>query len=193
MIQDLRVRNYSPKTIDQYVRCVQQFAEHFWTSPAVLTLEHIRGYQVFLVEEKRTSFEILNQTVCALRFLYRVTLRREVVVDRIPYARRKKKLPVVLAREEMSRLLGVIRNVKHHAVVATLYATGARFAEARSIQVSDIDSQRMVVRIANGKGRKQRYVSRSRANTRSPRAKLRPRHALSSSRRLVPFGGGSAR
>jgi site-specific recombinase XerD len=127
----------------------------------VLTPEHIRGYQVFLVAEKRTSFEVLNQTVCALRFLYRVTLRREVVVDRIPYARRNKKLPVVLSREEVARLLAAISNVKHRAIVSTIYATGARLAETQRLEVSDIDSKRMVLRIAHGKGRKHRYVSLS--------------------------------
>ena len=161
MIQDLRIRNYSPRTIDPYVRCVRQLAEHFSLSPDRLTPGHIRGYQVFLVETKRVSFEVLNQTVCALRFLYRVTLRREVVVDRIPYARRTKKLPVVLSRGEVDRLLAGIENVKHHAIVSTLYATGARLGEVQRLEVSDIDSKRMVLRIASGKGQKHRYVSLS--------------------------------
>lgn len=159
MIEDLRVRNYSPRTIDTYVRCVRQLAEHFSKSPDQLGPEHIRGYQVFLVEKKRVSFEVLNQTVCALRFLFRVTLRRHVVVDRIAYARRAKKLPVVLSPEEVARLLGAIPNAKHHAIVSTLYATGVRLGEVQKLGVADIDSKRMVIRIAGGKGRKHRYVS----------------------------------
>ena len=161
MIEDLRIRNYSPRTIYQYVRCVRLFAEYFQESPATLSPEHIRGYQVYLIEENGASYEVFNQTVAALRFLYCVTLRGVVAVDRIPYARCNKKLPIVLSREEVARLLAAISNVKHHAILSTLYATGARVGEAQLLEVTDIDSQRMVLRIANGKGRKQRYVSLS--------------------------------
>ncbi len=108
MTSDLRVRNYSPKTIDAYVRQVAQFAKYYGRSPADLGPEQIRGFQVHLVEERGLSWSTLNNTVCALRFFYRVTLRRDWIVDHIPYAKRPKTLPVVLGRNETLRFLDAL-------------------------------------------------------------------------------------
>ncbi|NGX38250.1 MAG: Tyrosine recombinase XerD [Chlamydiae bacterium] len=104
MIEDLRIRNYAAKTIDAYIRCTAQFAKHFDISPDRLGIEHVREYQVFLVETKKASWAIFNQTVCALRFFYRVTLRRAEIIEHIPFPKQEKKLPVILSTEEITRL-----------------------------------------------------------------------------------------
>ena len=158
MIEDLRIRNYSAKTIEAYVSLTARFALHFGKSPELLGPEHIRQYQVFLVEEKRVSWAIFNQTVCALRFLYRTTLGKDWVIKHIPYPRREKKLPVVLDVEEVRQLLPAVDSLKHRTVLMTLYAAGLRLSEATHLMVTDIDSRRMVLRIERGKGAKARYV-----------------------------------
>ena len=101
MREDLNIRNYSIHTIDAYLRCVAHFAKYFGQSPELLGVEHIREYQVFLVETMKATWSSLNQTVCALRFLYQVTLGRPEVIKHIPYARREKKFPVVLSLSEV--------------------------------------------------------------------------------------------
>jgi site-specific recombinase XerD len=158
MIQDLRIRNYSPKTIDTYICQVARFAKHFDKSPHLLGTEEIREYQVFLVERKKASWAIFNQTVCALRFLYQVTLRRKEVVEHIPYPRPERKLPVVLSPKELGRLFGAVGNLKHRTVLETMYAAGLRISEAVNLRLVDVDSDRMVLRIRQGKGRKDRYA-----------------------------------
>lgn len=158
MLEDLRVRNYSPRTQATYIQHVARFAAHFGRSPDELTKEDIRSYLVHLVEAKRVSWSWFNQAVCALRFLYRVTLDRGDIVPHIPYPRTPKKLPVVLSAEEVARLLGAVRNPKHRAVLSTIYAAGLRISEALALKVSDIDSERMVITVRQGKGRKDRTV-----------------------------------
>ena len=158
MIDDLRIRNYSPRTIETYTRCVAGFAKHFGTSPSQLGPDHIRTYQVFLVETKRTSWTLFNQTVCALRFLYKVTLGRPELIEHIPYPKQEKRLPVVLSREELARFFDAIPNRKHRTILMTMYAVGLRVSEALALRVTDIDSDRMLVRVQQGKGKKDRYV-----------------------------------
>ena len=158
MLEDLRVRNYSPKTQTMYIHRVAQFAAHFSRSPDQLTPEDIRTYLVHLVEAQRVSWSAFNQTVCALRFLYAVTLGRGDVIAHIPYPRTTKKLPTVLSAEEVTRLLRAVRNAKHRAVLITIYAAGLRISEALALKVSDIDSERMVINVRQGKGRKDRTV-----------------------------------
>jgi site-specific recombinase XerD len=158
MIQDLRIRNNSPRTIKNYVLRVAQFAQHFGKSPASLGLEHIREYQVFLLENKRASQSECRQVVAALRFLYKVTLGANFSIDRIPYPKGQKKLPVVLAVPEVQRLFEATEDLKLRTVLQAIYATGARLSEALNLRVEHIDSERMAVRIQQGKGRKDRYV-----------------------------------
>jgi integrase/recombinase XerD len=158
MLEDLRVRNYSPRTQTTYIQHVARFAAHFGRSPDQLTPEDIRSYLVHLVETKRVSWTWFNQAVCALRFFYRVTLDRGAIVPDIPYPRSSKKLPTVLSADEVSRLLGAVRHPKHRAVLSTIYATGLRLSEALALKVSDIDSERMVITVRQGKGRKDRTV-----------------------------------
>jgi integrase/recombinase XerD len=181
MLEDLRVRNYSPRTESIYIQHVARFAAHFGRSPDQLTPEDIRSYLVHLVETRRVSWTWFNQAVCALRFFYRVTLDRGDIVPDIPYPRTSKKLPAVLSADEVARLLSAVRNPKHRAVLSTIYATGLRLSEALALKVSDIDSERMVITVRQGKGRKDRTVMLSPQLLevlRSYARQVQPRHWL---------------
>jgi site-specific recombinase XerD len=158
MIEDLRIRNYSPKTIEIYIYCVARFAQHFGKSPKHLGAEQIREYQIYLVETKKVSWAWFNQSVCALRFLYGVTLGKSWSVDHIPFPKQEKKLPIVLSVEEVKAFLQGIHNHKHRTILTTLYASGLRISEALALHISDIDSSRSVIRVEQGKGRKDRYT-----------------------------------
>jgi integrase/recombinase XerD len=158
MIDDLKVRNRSSRTIKTYVAQVANFARHFGKSPELLGSEEIRQYQVYLVEQRRVSWSYFNQAVCALRFLSRHTLGRDELVAHIPFPRQPRKLPVVLSQAEVIRLFDAVRSLKQRAILMTAYATGLRLAEVTHLQVSDIDSERMVLRVRQGKGQKDRYV-----------------------------------
>jgi site-specific recombinase XerD len=159
MIEDLRIRNYSPRTIQIYVRCVTQFAKYFGRSPERLSTEEIREYQRYLVEDKKVSWSSFNQTVNALRFLYGRTLGREEHIEQIPFSRPERRLPVVLSVGEVSRLFRYVRGRKPLMVFQTMYGTGLRLMEALNLKPGHIDSDRMVIRVERGKGRKDRYVS----------------------------------
>ena len=157
MLEDMQIRNYSPHTIDGYLRYAAQFAKHFHTSPDHLGPEDIRTYQLHLLQQ-HVSKSIFIQTVCALRFLYETTLGRPWMVDYIPYPKKPKTLPVILSRDEVKALLLAPRHLKHRAILATLYATGVRVSELCQLQGTDIDSQRMVIRVRQGKGKRDRFV-----------------------------------
>jgi site-specific recombinase XerD len=158
MIADLRIRNYSPRTIACYTQRVAAFARHFGRSPTALGPEHIRAYQTVLVERKRASWTLVNQTVCALRFLYGTTLQRPGVIEQIPFPRQPKRLPVVLSRAELARFFAAVPNLKHRTVLMTMYGAGLRLSEALRLRVGDIDSARQCLRVAQGKGQKDRYT-----------------------------------
>lgn len=158
MIEDLKIRNYSPRTIDTYVDRVAKFARHFGQSPDKLGPSHIRRYQLFLIETKKASWAQVNQTVCALRFFYGTCLGKPWMIDHIPYSKKPKKLPVVLSREEVKRLFDVITNIKHRTMLMVLYSTGLRLSEVLSLKIQDIDGKRMVIHVRHGKGGKDRYV-----------------------------------
>jgi site-specific recombinase XerD len=161
MIDDLKIRNYAPGTIGEYVRRVRQFACYFGKSPDLLGPPHIRQYQVHLVNEEKASWTKFNQTVCALRFLYRTTLGKDWAITHIPFPKQPKKLPVVLSIKEVGKLLGAVTNLKYRSVLETMYGAGLRISEAVTLRIADIDSSRMVLRIVEGKGRKDRYVTLS--------------------------------
>ena len=161
MIEDLRIRNYAPGTIRVYVHCVEKFAWYFGRSPEFLGPQHVRQYQVYLIDEVQTSWTVFNQTVCALRFLYRTTLGRDWAVTHIPFPKHPKKLPVVLSVPEVGRLLRAVGNLKHRTVLETMYAAGCRVSEALNLRLADVDNERMALRIVQGKGRKDRYVTLS--------------------------------
>ena len=161
MIEDLRIRNYSERTVEIYVRCVAEFAKHFGQSPEALCEGEIREYQRYLVEVKKASWAFFNQTVCALRFLYTKTLHKDWMVVHIPFPRREKRLPEVLSIEEVSKLFANVRALKQRTILQAMYGAGLRLMEALSLQPKDIDSERMVIRVRQGKGRKDRYVTLS--------------------------------
>src|SRR5437764_4687204 len=157
MIEDMTVRNLSPATQRSYVHAVAKFSRHFGCSPDRLDLEKVRAFQVYLVANG-ISWPALNQTVCALRFFYGVTLGHREIPERIPYAREPRKLPVVLSADEVVRFLEAVPSLKTRAALTTAYAAGLRASEAVGLKVGDIDSGRMVIRIEHGKGGKDRYV-----------------------------------
>ena len=157
MLENMRLRNLSERTQETYISQVRRFATYFGKSPEVLGPEEIRTYQLYLIE-RGSSWSVFNQTVCALRFLYQQTLQREWAVEHIPFPRKPKKLPVVLSREEVGMFLEGITNYRHRVVLTTIYATGLRLSEAAHLKPSDIDSMRMVVRVEQGKGNKDRNV-----------------------------------
>jgi integrase/recombinase XerD len=157
MIEDMRLRNLAPRTIETYVDRVAAFARHFGTSPEHLGPEHIRAYLLHLVEQK-ASWAMFNQTRCALRFLYRTTLKRPWVDDGVVGVRTPRKLPVVLGLDEVAQFFAAVANLKHRAILMTAYAAGLRLSEVVSLRVADIDSRRMVLRVRQGKGRKDREV-----------------------------------
>jgi integrase/recombinase XerD len=158
MIEELRLRNYSPNTITIYIRCVAQFGQHFRLSPDRLGPEHIRQYQLFLVQEKEVSWALFNQTVCALRFFYHHILHRDWMIEHIPYPRHEEKLPVVLSPAEVAAVFEATPNLKHRTILMTIYAGGLRVSEVTHLLVADIDSQRQVIGVRQGKGRKDRQV-----------------------------------
>jgi integrase/recombinase XerD len=158
MIEDLKIRNYSPETIHQYIRAVAAFARHFGRSPDQLGPDEIRAYQIHLVVERKLSLTVLRLAVSALRFFYAVTLRTPFPIEYIPHPRGEMKLPVILSRDEVARLLDAAANVKHATILATTYAAGLRVSEVAHLKPADIDSGRMLIHVRLGKGRKDRYV-----------------------------------
>lgn len=157
MVEDLRIRNYAENTVKTYVRAVASFAKHFGRSPEELNEEHIREYQLYMVDERK-SWTGLNQSVSALRFLYRKTLKKDWAMEQIPFPRREKRLPEVLSFEEVSKLFSCVRTVRSRTILQTMYGAGLRLMEAVTLKTSDIDSERMVIRVRQGKGRRDRYV-----------------------------------
>ncbi|MCA1606014.1 MAG: site-specific integrase [Acidobacteria bacterium] len=158
MIEDMQVRNLSPHTHYIYLDHVSRFARHFGKSPELLGPAEIRAYQIFLVQDKQVSWSSFIQSVAALRFLYRITLGKEWAIEHIPFPRRQQKLPLVLSISEMLQFFESIKNIKHRAMLMIAYAAGLRVSEVARLRVCDIDSKRMVIRVEQGKGRKDRYV-----------------------------------
>jgi len=158
MLEDLRVRNYALRTQKTYIAEVAKFAQHFGKSPDELEQEDVRRYQVHLVDGKGVSWCLFNQAVCALRFLYRTTLGKDWAIKHIPFAKTPRKLPVVLSRQEVMQLFEKIANIKHLAMLMLAYSAGLRLSELAHLRVADIDSQRMIIHVHQGKGRKDRVL-----------------------------------
>ena len=160
MDQDMRVRNYSDDTRVAYVRYVRRLAEHYGRSPDQLNFDHVRDFLVHLVEVGKVSPSTLRQFACALRFFFRITLGKgwEITALHIPMPRGEKTKPVVLSTDEVLRLLGALSNRKHRTILTTLYGAGLRVSELTRLRVGDIDSDRMMIHVRLGKGKKDRYV-----------------------------------
>jgi integrase/recombinase XerD len=159
MIDDMQIRNLTPNTQRAYVENVARFAGYFGKSPELLGPAEIRSYLIHLTQERRLAASSIIVAVSALRFFFTVTLKRPwVVEDDIPAGRQAKKLPVVLSQDEVAQFLGAVDNLKHRMILTVCYATGLRISEAVRLKPAAIDSQRMVIRVEQGKGRKDRYV-----------------------------------
>src|SRR3977135_1056599 len=154
----MTVRNLSPATQQSYLNAVSKFSRYFGCSPDCRGLEDVPAFQVHRVVATGISWPALNQIVCALRFFYGVTLGQNTVPERIAYAREPSKLPVVLSADEVVRFLEAIPSLKSRAALTTVYAAGLRVWEVGLLKIADIDSQRMVIRVEQGKGGKDRYV-----------------------------------
>jgi integrase/recombinase XerD len=157
MIDDMMIRNLSPATQQSYIYAVAKFSRFFHRSPDQLTLEDVRTFQLHLIAQQR-SWSHINQTVCALRFFFGVTLGRTEALERIVAAREPQQLPVVLSAEEIVRFLEAVPGLRNRAALTTAYGAGLRVGEVARLQAAAIDSNRMLIRIAHGKGGKDRYV-----------------------------------
>jgi site-specific recombinase XerD len=185
LVHDLQLRNYSPRTVECYVSAVAHFARHFGRSPEHLGAEHTRAYQLHLLGQK-ASWSRFNQAVCALRFLYGVTLGRPDTVPLIPYGKRPKTLPAVLSRDEVRCLFAVVNLPWFLMLVQTTYACGLRLGEVVRLRLTDIDSARMTIHVRCAKGQKDRMVPLSAALLgllRDYWRRYRPREWLFPSRR----------
>jgi integrase/recombinase XerD len=159
LTEDMQVRNLALNTQMSYVQQVSLFARHFNKSPEQLGPDDIRAYQVYLTNEKKLAPGSVLIAVAALRFLYKVSLKRDwQFEDVIPAPKKPQRLPVVLSPDEVLQFLGCIDSMKHRAILTTCYAAGLRISEVVSLKTEDIDSQRMVIRVDQGKGQKDRYV-----------------------------------
>jgi site-specific recombinase XerD len=159
MIEDMQVRNLALNTQRSYVEQVSRFARHFKRSPEQLGPDDIRAYQVYLTNEKKLAPSSVITAVAALRFVYKVSLKKNWhFEDVIPTPKIPQKLPVVLSPEEVLQFLGCIHSTKHRAILTTCYAAGLRISEAVCLKTADIDSRRMVIHVDQGKGQKDRYV-----------------------------------
>lgn len=157
MIEDMNLRKLAPKTQDAYIRAVKKLGKFLGHSPHTATKEDLRNFQLFLVSQD-TSRITINATVTALRFLFEVTLDRQGIVDKLKTVPVPRKLPNVLSREEVSRLLEATMNLKYKAAFSVAYGAGLRINEITSLKISDIDSKRMTLHVEQGKGRKDRYA-----------------------------------
>lgn len=158
MKRDLELKNYSPKTRSAYLACVRGFALYFHRSPDELGDQEIRQYLHHLLTDKKVSQSAMSQAYSGLKFFYETTLKRDWDGFRIPRVKMRKKLPVVLSQQEVLALFSVVRNLKHRAILMTIYSAGLRLSEVAHLKVSDIDSQRMMIRVEQGKGDKDRYT-----------------------------------
>ena len=157
MIEDMTIRKFAPKTQHDYVHRVKNFTAFLGRSPDTASFEDVRRYQLHLAASG-VGVASLNQTVSALRFFFRVTLKRHDIVEHTHFIREPRKLPVVLSPEEVARLLDAAPGLKYKAALSVAYGAGLRANEVISLKVGDIDSKRMVIRVEQGKGRKDRYV-----------------------------------
>lgn len=159
MVDDMTVRNLCQNTQLAYLLAVTQFLKyHHAVPPGRLGADDIKAYQLYLIREKKLSQSSVNVAVCALRFLYRVTMRKDWAVDHILYGKKPKKLPEILSLGEVVQFLEPISNIKHRAMMATGYAAGLRREEVACLRLTDIDKARMIIRVVAGKGRKDRRV-----------------------------------
>src|SRR5882757_5377600 len=157
LIEDMAIRRLGPKTRHEYIRHVKRFADFVGRSADKATAEDVHRYQLWLASIG-TTVPTVNVSATALRFFFKITLKRRDLAEEVVSTREPRRLPVVLSPEEVGRLLASARNIKHKALLSLAYATGLRASEVVSLKLTDIDSDRMVIRVEQGKGKKDRYV-----------------------------------
>ncbi|HEY8025517.1 MAG TPA: site-specific integrase [Burkholderiaceae bacterium] len=157
MLDDMRMRKLSPKTQSSYIRAVKQFAGFLGRLPDTATDEDLRLYQIFMVD-CGTSAGAINAAIVGLKFFFEVTLKRPALMDQMQYVPQPRRLPVVLSCEEVARLIAAADSPKYKAALSLAYGAGLRISEVTGLKVGDIDSQRMVLRVDQGKGHKDRYA-----------------------------------
>ena len=157
MIEDMTIRKFAPKTQHDYLQRVKNFTIHLGRSPDTASSEDVRRYQLHLTASG-VGVPTVNQTVSTLRFFFKVTLGRPDLVERTAFVREPRKLPVVLSPDEVARLLDAAPGLKYKAALSVAYGAGLRVSEVVALKIGDIDSKRMVIRVEQGKGRKDRYV-----------------------------------
>src|ERR1700716_3078318 len=158
MLEDLQRRNYAETTINSYIRIVEDFSQRFHRPPDRLGPQQIREYQAELFKKRKLAPSTVTVYLAALRFFYTKTLKRGWSVAETPYPKRAEHIPSIMSQEEVARLIDAARTPFHRTLLMTLYATGVRRAELTHLKISDVDSQRMVVHVQGGKGRKDRDV-----------------------------------
>ena len=157
MIEDMTIRKLAARTQEGYIRAVRDFSAFLGASPDTASAEDLRRYRLRLVASG-AGVPTINHSLTALRFLFLVTLRKPAIVLDMPFVREPRRLPVVLSPDEVARLLDAAPGLKYKAALSVAYGAGLRASEVTSLKVSDIDSARMVIRVEQGKGRKDRYV-----------------------------------
>lgn len=157
MKMDMELKNLSLRTMQAYLGWARAFVVHYGKSPEHMGHNEIRDYLHYLLKDKKASQSSVNQAYSALKLLYQITLRRQWDPLKIPRSKVRKRVPVVLSRKEVERLFSAVHNLKHRAIVMTIYSGGLRLAEATNLRACDIDSERMTIRV-RGKGDKQRYT-----------------------------------
>ena len=157
MLVDLQLSGAKPNTQRSYLREADNLAKYFNRSPEELGEDELKAYMLYLIKERHLSEGTFRFYVAALKFLYRTTLKREWMVEKIRHPRAKRKLPIVLDLSEVESLFAVTTNLKHKAILMITYSSGLRVSETARLKITDIDSKRMMVRITQGKGGKDRY------------------------------------
>ncbi len=158
MFANMRMRDFSPKTIKAYLWHVTEFTRYFGKSPDLLGEEEVRRYLLYLSDERKLSWSSVNVGYSALRFFYVNTLNRDWQVNKIPRPKGRRRLPVVLSHDELNRLFSVTSNLKHRVIFKTIYSAGLRLSEAANLKLYHIESDSMRVRVEQGKGKKDRYT-----------------------------------
>jgi len=157
--RELRLRNYSPKTIKSYVSCIRSFTAYFSPrAPLSLAEQDIRDYLLFLIEKQNFAAGSVNQVLNALRFLYVEVYHAPLVLGEIPRPKKERKLPVVLGQAEVKRIFDAIKNPKHRVMLMLVYSSGLRVSEVVQLRLEDIDGERKMVHIRGAKGKKDRYT-----------------------------------
>jgi len=158
MIRDMALRGFSPRTHESYIAAVVRLAKYYKRAPDQLSNEEVQAYLAYLIQERKLSWSTCSQAAHAFRFLYHVTLGHPPTAFHVPAPKQPQKLPELLSREDVWRLLNACTHLRHRLLLATTYAAGLRVSEVIALKVSDLDADRMTLRVAQGKGAKDRYI-----------------------------------